>query len=124
MKVTASVFIGDRYHVDTLDLYNARHRTAFINTAAEEIGVKSDVIKRDIGQVLLKLEDLQEQQINEALNPKRTEVTLTDQERAEALELLRDPNILERIADDFERCGLVGERTNVLVGYLAAISSF
>ena len=122
MKVNVRVSIGDRYHIDTLDLYNARHRTAFINTAAEEIGIKSDVIKRDIGRVLLKLEELQEQHINEALNPAKKEITLTDKEREEALELLRDPNLLDRIVSDFEKCGLVGERTNVIVGYLAAIS--
>ena len=122
MKVNVRVSIGDRYHIDTLDLYNARHRTAFINTAAEEIGIKSDVIKRDIGRVLLKLEELQEQHINEALNPAKKEITLTDKEREEALELLRDPNLLDRIVSDFEKCGLVGERTNVLVGYLSAIS--
>ena len=30
--------------------------------------------------------------------------------------------LLERILADFERCGVVGEETNKLVGYLAAVS--
>jgi hypothetical protein len=30
--------------------------------------------------------------------------------------------MLDRIVADFERCGLVGEETNKLVGYLAAVS--
>ena len=47
---------------------------------------------------------------------------MTDDERQEALELLRDPQLLERILADFERCGVVGEETNKLVGYLAATS--
>ena len=122
MRVNVRVSLAERYHIDTLDLYNARHRTAFINTAAEEVGLSPDVIKRDLGRVLLKLEELQEQHISEALNPKKKEVSLTDKEREEALELLRDPALLDRITQDFERCGLVGERTNVLVGYLAAVS--
>ena len=29
---------------------------------------------------------------------------------------------MDRILDDFERCGVVGEETNKLVGYLAAVS--
>ncbi len=33
-----------------------------------------------------------------------------------------DPKLLERILDDFDKCGVVGERTNKLVGYLAATS--
>ena len=27
--------------------------------------------------------------------------------------LLRDPNLIERIVDDFARCGIVGEATNI-----------
>ena len=32
------------------------------------------------------------------------------------------PNLLERILADFDACGVVGEDTNKLVGYLAAVS--
>ena len=39
-----------------------------------------------------------------------------------ALELLQHPRLLDVIVDDFERCGVVGEETNKLVGYLAAVS--
>jgi hypothetical protein len=36
--------------------------------------------------------------------------------------LLQSPDLLERILADFGRCGVVGEETNKLVGYLAAVS--
>jgi len=114
---------GDRgFHVDTLDLYSARQRAAFVKQAAEELGVEERVVKRDLGQVLLRLEALQEEQIRRALEPKAKEVALGDAEQAAALELLREPRLLDRILGDFERCGLVGEATNKLVGYLAAVS--
>ena len=58
------------FHVDTLDLYSARQRTVFLKQAAEELGVKEDVIRRDLGHVLLKLEELQDEQIKQALEPK------------------------------------------------------
>ena len=64
------------FHVDTLDLYSARQRTVFIKQAAEELGVKEEVIRRDLGHVLLKLEELQDQQIKHALEPKPEEITL------------------------------------------------
>ena len=38
------------------------------------------------------------------------------------MELLRDPRLIERIVEDFARCGMVGEETNKLVGYLGAVS--
>ena len=110
------------FHVDTLDLYSARQRTVFMKQASEELGVKEEVIRRDLGHVLLKLEELQEQQIKKALEPKQEEVALGEEERAAALELLRDPHLLDRILVDFEHCGVVGEETNKLVSYLAVTS--
>ena len=47
---------------------------------------------------------------------------MSSDEREAALALLRDPKLLDRILADFEACGIVGERTNKLVGYLAAVS--
>jgi DNA primase len=110
------------FHVDTLDLYSARQRGVFTKQAAEELGVKEEVIRRDLGRVLLKLEELQDEQIKQALAPKEQETRLTEEERAEAMELLRDPRFLDRIVEDFARCGVVGEETNKLVGYLGAVS--
>jgi hypothetical protein len=105
--------------VDTFDLYSARHRKTFITQAAVELGVEEKVIKKDLGRVLLKLEELQDQQIKTALEPKEVLPTMTPQEKEEALRLLRDPKLMERIIADFP---LVGETTNKLVGYLAAVS--
>jgi DNA primase len=113
---------GQGFHVDTLDLYNARHRKAYITEAAAELGLEERVVKRDMGQLLLRLEAIQEEQIRKALEPKEKTVELDDQERETALDLLRDPKLLDRILADFERCGVVGEETNKLVGYLAAVS--
>jgi len=110
------------FHVDTLDLYSARQRSGFTKQAAEELGVKEDVLRRDLGRVLLKLEEMQDEQIRQALAPKEDAVTMTDDDRDEALKLLRDPRLLDRIVEDFARCGVVGEETNKLVGYLGAVS--
>jgi hypothetical protein len=110
------------FHVDTLDLYSARQRGVFMKQAAEELGIKEEVIRRDLGRVLLKLEELQDEQIKQALAPKEEAVTMTVDERADAMELLRDPRLLERIVEDFARCGVVGEETNKLVGYLGVVS--
>jgi DNA primase len=122
LKVNLLAGRGDHFHVDTLDLYGARQRAIFLKQAATELGVNEDVLKADLGKVLLKLEQLQDQQIRAALLPKDTTVRLTDEETAAALGLLRDPRLLDRILEDFRRCGVVGEETNKLVGYLAAVS--
>lgn len=113
---------GAGFHVDTLELYSARQRALYVTMAAHELCVEEQVIKRDLGQVLLKLEELQEQAARKPDDHKAVRPKLSDEERDAALGLLRDPRLLDRILDDLDRCGVVGERTNKLVAYLAATS--
>lgn len=113
---------GQVFHVDTLDLYSARARTVFTKAAAEELGLSEDVVKRDLSRVLLACESLADEAVTASQTPAEVRVELTDDERAAALELLRDPNLVERVVADFARAGVVGEATNCLVGYLAAVS--
>lgn len=122
LKVNVRVLQGEKYYIDTLDIYNARHRTAFINAAAEELRTETDTLKRDVGRVLLKLEELQEQNIKATLKPEKPEVKLTEEERKAALALLRDPRLLDRIRTDVLACGIVGEEINALTGFIAAVS--
>ena len=110
------------FHVDTLDLYSARARAVFVKSAADEIGVSEEVVKRDLGKVLVSCESLADQAIAAAQAPKVTTVELSLEDRAAALELLRSPDLADRIISDFARAGIVGEATNCLVGYLAAVS--
>ncbi len=109
-------------HVDTLELNAARPRMAFVKQAAAELGIKEEILRRDVGKVLFKLEELRDEQIRVALLPKEEAVALTEEERAAAMEMLRDPRLLDRIVEDFARCGVVGEETNKLVGYLGVVS--
>lgn len=113
---------GDRFHVDTLDLYSARGRAVFAKQASDELGIAEDVVRSDLGRVLLCCERAAEEAVRAAQGPKDPVVTLDDAERTAALELLRAPDLVGRIASDFERIGIVGEATNCLLGYLAAIS--
>lgn len=65
---------------------------------------------------------MQEQQIDRVLTPEKPAATMCEAERAEALALLQDPDLLQRIVEDFQDCGLIGEQVNALVGYLCATS--
>lgn len=113
---------GVRFHVDTLDLYSARARTSFLVAAAVELGVGEDVVKRDLGRVLLACERLADDVVTAAQTPADEPPRMTDPEKTAALALLRDPQLVDRIVTDFAKAGVVGEQTNCLVGYLAAVS--
>lgn len=110
------------YYVDTLDVYSAKQRSVYIKQAAVELGTQDDTIKRDLGKVLLKLEALQDAAISEALTPKDVVPKISEGDHAAALALLKAPDLTTRLVADMERCGVVGEATNLLAGYLAAVS--
>ena len=56
---------------------------------------------------------LQREQISKKLLAPEEEAADDDaEEQAAAMELLRDPRLLDRVLEDFERCGAVGEETN------------
>jgi hypothetical protein len=128
LRVTLRAACGEspggspRWHLDTLDLCSARQRESFIAAAAGETLLKPELLKRDLGQVLGALEEMQETRLKAEAAPKKAEPGMSAEERAAALALLRDPKLLERILADFAACGVVGEETNKLVGYLAAVS--
>ena len=122
LKVNVLVRKAECFFIDTLDMYAARSRNLFIKEACKELLIDEETIKRDLGKVLLKLEELQETAIADAQAIKQVQFEITDTDKAAAMELLKSENLLDKILDDFEGCGVVGERNNKLVGYLAATS--
>ncbi len=121
LRVNLLATRDDRVHMDTFDLYKAAARTAFIRATAAELYCDTDTIKADIGKLLLKLEQRQWDQIEAATRPNEP-VELSESERNQALELLRDSQLIQRISADYDALGLVGESTNKLICYLAAVS--
>jgi len=123
MKVNLLVARRELVHVDTLDLYAARMRRMFIKEAAAELYIEEATLKQDLGRVLCELESRQETLIRQTLAQYEPETPLmSSAERDDALQLLKDPELLSRILADYDACGLVGEETNKLVCYLACVS--
>jgi len=123
LKLNIHISKGDNYHTDTFDLYHAKARASYIKTASLELGHDVNVIKKDLGKILVKLEELQEQQIQNTLNVnKKPQPTLSEEQYSQAMELLKSPNLLERITQDLTACGIIGEDTNKLTAYLGCVS--
>ena len=122
MKINLLVGMGEAFHIDTFDLYSAKQRSAYVLQAAQETGLDDTLLKSDLGRVRLSLEQMQDEQILKTLHPEPEQKALGDTEREAALALLKSPDLINRILSDFDACGLVGEHTNKLVAYLAAVS--
>ncbi|HLP99423.1 MAG TPA: CHC2 zinc finger domain-containing protein [Sideroxyarcus sp.] len=112
------------YHMDTLDLYAARSRAAFVRQASIELGLGEDGVKRELGAVLLKLEALQDALMTHSREARTTASApvLSADDEAQALELLRAANLMQRVVDDLHALGVVGEDMNLMAAYLAAVS--
>jgi hypothetical protein len=121
LKIGLRVQMGDRFHLDQVDLIRDAERRRFIERAAEETGLTADLLKRDMGRVLLAVEQAQVQMMKPS-ETVATVVTLSPEERAEALQWLRAPNLIERLKQAFHLAGIIGEEANTLVAYLAGVS--
>ena len=122
LKVSLFVLRGELFHTDTIDLCLSAKRAVFSRDAAFELGLADEVVRKDLGRIFLALETIRAQDLKAALAPEKTDAVISPDDEREALELLRDPRLLDRILEDFRACGVVGEETNKLVGYLAAVS--
>ncbi len=113
--------VADRFHLDQVDLCRDNERRRFIERASEETGLLAEMLKRDLGRLLLAVE--QEQiEIGKPVEQAAPKVLLTIEEREEGLDWLSKPNLIERLREVFGKCGLIGEENNALVTYLAGVS--
>lgn len=123
LRVTLRVRVGERIHSDQIDLCKDHDRRRFAERAAEECAITTEAVKRDLGRLLLACEQWHEQRALLAAQPAADAVPkLTAEEEAEALALLRAPDLMTKIVEAFNVCGLVGEDTNKLVALLACVS--
>jgi hypothetical protein len=112
-----------RFHLDVVDLFSARARQLFLKAAATELGTRDEErLRRDLGRVLLACEDRVLDLQAEARTPTPTTPAMTEAQEQDALDLLRDPTLLDRIGTDVAALGVVGESDNALIAYLAATS--
>ena len=122
IKVSIRVMVGSAFLQDQVELMSARARAVFLKQASDEVGVEELVLKADLGKLILELEEKLDQHLKHKLDPEKPRYQMSDEEKAEAFRLLRDPKLLDRIVEDFESCGVVGEHTNKLVLYLSSVS--
>ncbi|MDC9583301.1 CHC2 zinc finger domain-containing protein, partial [Xenorhabdus sp. PR6a] len=103
---------------DGVDLMSARSRNSYARLAATEMGLGEAALRRSLGQVLLAVEQWQQAATDTGHNTP----VMGMAEQGAALALLQDPNLTARITADLAACGVVGESTNLLAGFLAAVS--
>jgi 5S rRNA maturation endonuclease (ribonuclease M5) len=119
LRVTVKVTRGDLFHVDTLDLYASRSRSEFAKRVSKVFSVEAALVE----SALLSLVALAEKKADSDLDEVAAQpAAMTDVERADALALLKCPDLLDQVARDIDSLGYVGEETNKRLLYLVAVS--
>ncbi len=119
LKVNVMVRTGERFHVDTLDLYAAKARAGFADAAATELRTDHEQLSAELGRVLMATETAQAA----ALVDQETPVPeVTGPERERAMALLEAPDLIDQVAAAFRTLGVVGERDSALVAWLTLTS--
>lgn len=111
---------GDKNYYDTLDLYSARNRAAFAQSAEKGLGAESARIERDLARILECLETERDSRLGQ--QETRVERRVSEEDKKAGMELLSDSGLFKRIADDLSSLGYVGEDINKQLLYLCASS--
>ncbi|MDP2691040.1 MAG: hypothetical protein Q8O95_01380, partial [bacterium] len=108
-----------KFHIDTVDLYNAKARAQFIKDATILFKEEQEVVEQDMQRIILAVEEHIAAKKDDADKPI---VTMRDEERRQAISFGKQSNLIETILKDIALCGFIGEDMNKLVAYLAMTS--
>jgi DNA primase catalytic core len=116
LKASKDLAANLPFELSTIDLYSSRSRIWFSKICAELFGASEELVREDLGKLM---------NLSESFRPKEQKKDVKEasaEEQAQALALLKNPNIFSEILTDMEVLGVTGEETNKLTGYLAAVS--
>ena len=123
LKVTVRVEHAGRLHVDTLDLYSSRSRKILAGDLCRLYEETAEVIEADVSKIIKQCEVTRASaEGGSASGGKQSIEPMTPRDKAEAKSFGQRPDLVEAILADFEKSGLVGEESNKLLCYLAAVS--
>jgi energy-coupling factor transporter ATP-binding protein EcfA2 len=120
LRVNIRVRSGPASYYDSIELYSARNRGGFAQAVQRTLGSVPARIERDMIRILEFLE--KERDTALIRNSRDVPREMSAAEKDAGLDLLRDPALFSRIADDLTALGYVGEELNKQLLYLCASS--
>jgi len=119
LRVNIRAEKGDMSFIDNSDLYSARSRTSFSLHLSRLFDVESKRIEKDLIRIVEYLEDERDKSLSSG---EEKEVELSESEIELGMGFLTSENLFDRIVQDTELLGYVGEEINKILIYLAASS--
>jgi len=105
-----------------LDLYEFNQVEKTCKTVAEKLGLRKDLIEKDLSQLTELLEFYREkQQHNKSQNNQKT-VTVPTASATKCIEFLKSENLIQKFNKLIGKCGIVGEENNRILLFVIASS--
>ena len=121
LRVNVMVGVGERFHVDTVDLYSAKRGRATPRRPPPSCDADRDTLKAELGQVLLAVEDAQARRRYPAGN-RRGGAPWAQPSAKTPSRCSARPTSWTRWRRRSPRSGVVGEQTSALTAWLTLTS--
>jgi len=103
----------------SLDLFNDNQVEKLIRKVAERLEVGSSQIAKAIADMTNQMEVYRMQQIElQNLQSEKRKIILTEQQKTEAINYLKEKDLLQRTMQDIGKAGVIGEEMNRLLMYI------
>ena len=111
LRVNIRATHGDKYHIDTMDLYQSKSRHYLTAQLAKFFNLEPGFIEGDLFFIINQIEAYQDKQQAKTKDEKKP-YQMSKQEEEDALNLSKSPDLFENILRDMDALGHVGEETN------------
>ncbi len=120
LKATVKAEKSGKKHFDTVNFYSAKERRQLIQDLTLAFDELPEVIQNDMERIVKECEEYSKQD----LSSNYLSSSISNDEKAKAIEFGRSENLIEQILSDYDLCGFVGEdeKWNKLLCYLCATS--
>jgi len=120
MKSYIKAYTDNEVLVDYVDLYKNRDRQNFIYNLMDKFSLRDQLqLENDLNQIMEVIEKHKEKKEN---SKKKAKPELTDYQKQIGLKLLKNPNLIDEIDNDYTKLGYVRERKNKILFYLVMTS--
>ena len=120
LKAYIKAYDDHEMFMDSADLHKSRDRQNLIFKLMDQFDIRDQLqLEQDLKRIVEVIEDHKERRAREK---KRSKPQLTGEQQEAGLRFLREPDLIDRIAADYDTLGYVRERKNKLLLYLVMTS--
>ena len=105
-----------------LDLYEFNQVEKTCKTVAEKLGLRKDLIERDLSQLTELLEYYREKKIHQKQNNSSNKIEVPTASATKCIEFLKSENLIQKFNKLIGKCGIVGEENNRILLFVIASS--